>query len=80
MHIIIDFKDVNEDEELVRNYFNAVKSLWNSMHDIKLKGFEVEVYVQDDKEPHTSSGVYSLMNNQWVKEPEKLKQTLTKIA
>ena len=71
LHIIIDFKDVNEDEELVRNYFNAVKSLWNSMHDIKLKGFEVEVYVQDDKEPHTSSGVYSLMNNQWVKEPEK---------
>ena len=28
LHIIIDFNDINEDEELVRNYFNAVKSLW----------------------------------------------------
>ncbi len=71
LHIIIDFKEVNNDEELVRNYFNAVKSLWNSMHDIRLKGFEVEVYVQDDKEPHTSSGVYSLMSDKWLKEPER---------
>lgn len=71
LHIIIDFKEVNEDEELVRNYFNAVKSLWNSMHDIRIKDFEVEVYVQDDKEPHTSSGVYSVMNDEWVKVPEK---------
>ena len=71
LHILIDFKEVNSNEELVRGYFNAVKSLWNSMHDIKIKGFEVEVYVQDDKEPHTSSGVYSVMNDQWKKEPEK---------
>tara|TARA_R100001594_G_scaffold150658_1_gene213216 strand:+ start:3956 stop:5863 length:1908 start_codon:yes stop_codon:yes gene_type:complete len=71
LHILIDFKEVNSNEELVRGYFNAVKSLWNSMHDIKIKGFEVEVYVQDDKEPHTSSGVYSVMNDRWKKEPEK---------
>lgn len=71
LHILIDFKEVNSNEELVRGYFNAVKSLWNSMHDIKIKGFEVEVYVQDDKEPHTSSGVYSLMNDKWIKEPSR---------
>ena len=46
LHILIDFKELNEDVDLVKDYFNAVKALWNYLHDIRIKGHEVEVYFQ----------------------------------
>jgi len=69
LHIIIDFADINKDKEIVKKYFNAVKALWNSLHDIRIKGFEVEAYVQGIDEPHTSTGVYSVQEDRWLKEP-----------
>ena len=69
LHILIDFKDLNDDTSLVKDYFNAVKALWNLLHNIKIKGYEVEVYVQDEFEPHFSSGVYSIINDEWIKKP-----------
>jgi len=69
LHIIIDFADVNADKDIVKRYFNAVKALWNSLHDIRIKGYEVEAYVQDEHEPHTSTGVYSVQDDKWLKEP-----------
>ena len=69
LHIIIDFADVNADRDIVKRYFNAVKALWNSLHDIRIKGYEVEAYVQDEHEPHTSTGVYSVKDDKWLKEP-----------
>ena len=70
LHILLDFKEVNDNVDLVKDYFNAVKALWNYLHDIRIKGYEVEVYVQDANEPHVSSGVYSIMNDEWIKKPE----------
>jgi hypothetical protein len=70
LHILIDFREVNDNVDLVKDYFNAVKALWNYLHDIRIKGYEVEVYVQDANEPHVSSGVYSIMNDEWIKKPE----------
>ena len=63
VHIVIDFKDVAEDEGLVKKYFDAVRANWNRNHDIKVKGFEVELYVQDDDESHASTGIYSLLDD-----------------
>lgn len=39
------------------------------IHKILLKGFEVEIYIQDANEPHHSAGIYSLMTNRWLKRP-----------
>lgn len=81
LHILIDFKELNNDVDLVKDYFNAVKALWNYLHDIRIKGYEVEVYVQDagkigppeseeSREEHISSGVYSITNDEWIRKPE----------
>ncbi len=70
LHIIVDFSKFKEDEDLVKNFFDAKKNVWNNEHNIKIKGFDVELYVQDSSEKHTSTGVYSLKNNRWVIEPE----------
>lgn len=69
MHILVDFKDVDDKVELVREYFNAMKSIWNRLHDIIIKGYEVEIYVQDVNDPHEAQGLYSVLNNEWIKKP-----------
>jgi len=71
LHIIVNFEQVNNDVELVRDFFNAKKSGWNRTHDIKIKGYEVEVYVEDPKDIHYSSGVYSLLQDDWLFMPAK---------
>ena len=38
-------------------------------HNIVIKGHNVELYVQDIHEEHTSLGLYSLMNHKWIKIP-----------
>ena len=72
LHIVINYADVNEDIELVKNYLMEAKSNWNRNHDIKIKGHEVEIYVQDSREPHHSTAVYSILNDTWVIEPRKV--------
>ena len=71
LHIIIDFSDVDENEELVREYVNAKKSVWNRAHEILIKSYEVEVYVENHSDTHHSSGVYSLLQDRWLVMPPK---------
>ena len=71
LHIIIDFKDINDDEEIVKDLVDSKKTIWNLQHDIEIGGYEVEVYIQDEKEPHTSTGVYSILNDKWNVKPKK---------
>ena len=70
LHILIDYTDVNEDIELVRKYLMEAKTNWNRNHEITIKGHEVEIYVQNAAEPHHSTGVYSIMNDEWDIKPE----------
>ena len=79
VHIVVDFRDIAADEGLVKKYFDAVRANWNRKHDIKLKGFEVELYVQDDDESHTSTGVYSLLADKWVLRPSRKQREIDKI-
>ena len=44
----------------------------NDQHDILVKGHDVELYVQDESEPHHSTGVYSLLSNKWIEKPRKI--------
>jgi hypothetical protein len=57
---------------LVREYFNAKTGLWNKMHNILIKNYEIEIYVQDINEEHHSTGVYSIANSEWIAEPVRM--------
>lgn len=76
LHIVIDYKDMPMDEELIQDFLKSKSSSWNDQHDIKIYGFDVELYVQDLNEEHVSSGVYSLLKNEWNVKPEKKKITI----
>lgn len=71
VHIIVDYSDINNDEDLVRKYLSSAGKLWNEQHNILILGYEVEVYVQNSKEVHVSSGQFSILNNKWNKKPSK---------
>lgn len=72
LHIISDFTEISDDKELVKNYFDAVRKAWNQKHEgLKIYGYPVEIYMQDKNEKHTSTGVYSVLNDEWVIEPSK---------
>jgi len=70
LHIIADFEQFNDIEEpLYEELFRLKKTLFNTEHDISIYGYEVEVYVQNENEPHSSSGVYSVLFDEWVVKP-----------
>lgn len=69
LHILVDFEEVNDNQDMVKRFFDSIRANWNKLHDIKVKGHEVEIYIQNEKEPHVSTGVYSLSQNEWLTEP-----------
>ena len=72
LHVLLDYSDVDENVEFVKQYFMAQKTAWNNEHkDLKIFGFPIEVYVQDINEKHDSSGVYSLDRDKWLREPDR---------
>jgi predicted nucleotidyltransferase len=76
VHILIDFKEVNDNEEMVKRFFDSVRSNWNKLHNIHVKGHEVEIYIQAEHEPHISTGVYSLIDERWLVKPKKIRPAI----
>lgn len=76
LHIMYDFNESGTEKELYQDLFKLKKTLFNSTHDITVKGYEVELYVQDTNEPHISTGVYSVLFNEWLVEPSKEEVTI----
>lgn len=69
VHLIVQYSDVSDYEELVGSYFKARTALWDNEHDVTLFGHPVEVYIQDVDEVQWFSGVYSLMHDKWLVTP-----------
>ena len=68
LHLLVDFKKIDENEDLVKEFFNGKSSAWNNKHKIMIFGHEVEIYVQNSSEPHHSTGVYSIKDEKWLKQ------------
>jgi len=72
LHIIADFEQFPKDQlDLYQELFKLKKTLFNSKHNIKIYGYDVELYVQDSNETYFSSGAYSLIYNKWLSPPKK---------
>ena len=71
LHIVVDFTELDENKDLVKEMFDAKRLRWNENHNIIIKGYEVELYVEDEAEEHSSSGIYSVMNVEWLDKPER---------
>ena len=74
LHIIVDFSKLDIPEDLLWDYLSVKKDAWNNTHsDLTVFGYPVEIYVEDKNEYSGSSGVYSILNDEWIKLPTREK-------
>jgi len=79
LHIVANFQQYNQNQvELYEKLFNLKKMLFNQKHDITIKGYEVELYVQNETESHFSTGVYSVLFDEWSNVPKREKVSVDK--
>jgi predicted nucleotidyltransferase len=70
VHIIVDYNDINQDGELLLDYFKMKKNEWGDKYKITLYGYPVELFVQDDGQERDWTSIYSLINDDWLQSPE----------
>lgn len=79
VHILVDMKKF-KDDDVYRELFDAKKIVYNDQHNIKIGGYDVELYVQDTNQPVVSLGEYSILNDKWIRLPRKRKADLDQAA
>lgn len=72
IHIIANFGNLSCDTSLETIANNLEKSSFNKTYDIKIKGMDAELYVEDVNSTVTSNGVYSIYKKVWLKEPKPI--------
>ena len=72
LHLVVKMPD----NEVYRELFDAKKFQYNEQHNIKIGGYDVELYVQDADAPHISQGIYSILNNDWIQVPRRVKSVV----
>lgn len=77
IHIIVNDNAFKGCDKYAEDYFKAKKNLWSYEHDITIKGYPVELYIQPMSEKFTTNqGVYSLNADEWIQKPTKVKVDL----
>lgn len=72
LHIVVNYSQFPENaQDLYREFFDLKKIIFNQRHNITMFGYDVECFVQDETETTFSSGIYSILYDMWVNEPEK---------
>lgn len=72
LHIVADISDFEDPEGLYPIIYQAIKSAFNTKYEIAFYGIPVEVYIESNDTPLVSNGIYSVLKDTWVKEPEKV--------
>jgi hypothetical protein len=67
LHLIVDYTNIDCDTEL-EELFDTKRLLYNTKTNIKIRGIDVELYVENKKMPATGAS-WSLKDNQWKVEP-----------
>lgn len=71
LHVVVDKSKISDNKVIVDELFDAKKAVFNLKHDIKVKGYDVELYGQDITEELDSKGIYSVLFNKWLDIPTK---------
>jgi hypothetical protein len=75
LHLIVDLPQADV-SEVYRELFDAKKFQYNETHNIKIGGYDVELYVENANKPAVSQGMFSVLNNDWINIPLKKRSTV----
>ena len=71
VHVIMDLKGIDDEHpEILNEAVQGIRFRWNLRHDIKIKGYDVELFLQSLDDPDASTATYSLTKNIWIKNPK----------
>ena len=74
LHVVLDFNQFPESQRLLyEELLKIKKTLFNNKQNITIYGYDVELYAQNESEIHFSSGVYSILFDEWANKPKKEK-------
>lgn len=69
LHLVADTSGLEDPDGLYPIIYQAIKSAFNNKYDIEFYGIPVEVYIESTDTPLVSNGIYSVLNDYWIKEP-----------
>lgn len=72
VHIVTNFEEYGYPKEFIEAAMNSFKTNFNNKYDVNYGGYNVEIYVEDVKFSPNSNGIYSVVRDEWIKEPIKL--------
>ena len=78
LHLVV--KVPASQETLYTELFDAKKNLYNSMRNIKIRGYDVELYVQNANNPVKSMGIYSVLRDSWIDYPKRVKAQIDDLS
>lgn len=70
LHIIVKIQE-DKTHDTITDYFDLICKLFNSQHNIFIKGYKVEVNMKEQEVLFKDKAAYDLLNNEWVKEPSR---------
>ena len=68
IHLMADMSHI-KDTKTYTTIYGAYSSIFNKNYTITFYDIPVEVYVETEKDPAKTNGIYSVMKDEWVKEP-----------
>lgn len=72
LHVLIDFDQFPlELRDLYSDFFYLKKIVFNIKRNVKIFGFDVELFVEHTDTEAYSDAIYSLMDNEWIKKPSR---------
>jgi predicted nucleotidyltransferase len=86
LHLIADTKKMKYNTDVADALYSAYRTLFNKNLDINIYDIPLELYVETEKTPRNSNGVYSVKKDKWEKKPvqeeipEYNKEALTKLV
>lgn len=79
LHLIVDIPKI-DGNDVYRELFDAKKYQYNAEHNYLIRGYDVELYVQDIKNPVESLGEYSLIRDDWNRIPKRRRANFNQTA
>ena len=81
-HLIVNLDSIRPScsDNILAEYLQAKKKIWNDLHDITIYGYEVELYAQDAAEQHIATGVFSIEKNEWLLKPEHIEPAIDDVS
>lgn len=78
LHLVVRIPE--DQDTMYKELFDAKKALYNLTRNIKVRGFDVELYVQDYNDPVKSLGIYSVLRDKWIDFPKRVKADIDDVS